>query len=126
MAHAVVFDVVRKLAGDITGAVIREQPRFVHDVDLVTARCLKRHIQRIGHISCLHIRTELPADNVAREVIEDCRQIHPSPANDFEVSKIGLPHLIDGRRLVLKLAGRLHHDKGWAGDQIMGLQKSVY
>jgi len=44
MAHAVVIDVVRKLARDIAGAIVRQQPRLVKDIRLITARGFKRHI----------------------------------------------------------------------------------
>ena len=45
-------------------------------------------------------------------VIQNGGQIHPAPANDLQVSKVRLPHLIDGRGLVFKLVGRLDDNEG--------------
>ena len=39
----------------------------------------------------------------------------------LEVGEVGLPKLIDGRRLVFELAGRLDHNEGRTGDQIVRL-----
>ena len=54
-----------------------------------------------------------------------CRQVHPARADDLEVGKIGLPHLVWSCRLVGKLGCRLDDDEGRAGDQIMRLQQTV-
>lgn len=50
-----------------------------------------------------------------------CGQVHPSPANDLEVGKIGLPHLVglQGRRL--EAVSGLDHQIGRAGYQVMRL-----
>ena len=37
VAHAVVFDVIGEFAGDVAGAVVGQQPRFVNDISLITA-----------------------------------------------------------------------------------------
>jgi hypothetical protein len=38
---------------------------------------------------------------------------------------LSLPELIRGAGLVLEFVGRLHHDEGWAGDQIVGLEQPI-
>ena len=47
--------------------------------------------QRLGHIVRLHGGTQLPGDDVSGIVVENGRQIEPAPADDLEVSKVGLP-----------------------------------
>ena len=59
---------------------------------------------------------------LAGEVVEDRRQVEPSPADDLEISEVRLPELVWRRRLILELVRGLHHDEGWAGDQIVGLE----
>lgn len=52
-----------------------------------------------------------------------CRwSIHPAQADDLEVHKVGLPHLVGPGGLVGKLRCRFHHDEGGAGDQIVRLE----
>ena len=46
-------------------------------------RCLQRKLQCVGHILGLHRRAQLPGDDVAREVVEDRRQVEPAPASDL-------------------------------------------
>ena len=93
---------------------------------LVRPRCRQRHFKRICDISRLHRGTELPADDVTREVIQNGRQIHPAPANDLEVGELGLPQLVYRRRFISELAGCLHHDKGRTGDQVIGFKQAIH
>ena len=95
------------------------------DMGLVTPRCRERHVERVSDVLGPHRGAQLPGDDVARVIIEDRRQVHPAPADDLEVGKIGLPHLVWSCRLVGKLGCRLDDDEGRAGDQIMRLQQAV-
>jgi hypothetical protein len=79
------------------------------------ARCLKRQLQRVGHILGLHRRAQLPGDDVTREVVEDRRQVKLTPADDLQIGEVGLPQLVGRRRLVLELIGRLQDNEGRAG-----------
>jgi hypothetical protein len=88
-------------------------------------RCLQRKLQCVGHILGFHRRAQLPGDDVAREVVEDRRQVEPAPANDLQIGEVGLPQLIGRRRLVLELIGRLDDDEGWAGNQVPCLEQTV-
>jgi hypothetical protein len=54
----------------------------------------------------------VPGDDVAGEVVEDRREVEPSPANDLEISEVRLPELIWCRRLILELVRGFHHDEG--------------
>ena len=74
------------------------------------ARGLQGHIQRVGDVLGTHIITQPPGDDIAREVIEHRRQVHPAPANDLEVGKVCLPHLVGSGGLGVELACCLHHD----------------
>ena len=71
------------------------------------------------------VRAQLPCDDVAREVVEHRRQIHPSPSDDLEVGKVGLPHLVGARGFGVELIRGLDHHIGRAGDEIMGLEQAV-
>src|SRR5680860_178033 len=94
-------------------------------VGLIAARSLKGQFQRISHIRCFHRGTEFPGNDVARVIIKDGREIEPSPTNDLEIGKIGLPHLVYGSGFVLELAGGLDDNEGWTGNQIMSLQQAI-
>ena len=125
MAHLLRLDIFGQFTRDVAGAIIAEQPGLVQHCGAVAARGLQGHIQRVGDILGPHVGAELPGDDVAREVVEYCRQIHPSPSDDFEVGKIGLPHLVGAGGFGVELIRRFHHDIGRAGDQVMRLQQPV-
>ena len=59
---------------------------------------------------------------LTRVVIEDGGEVVPAPADDLEISEVGLPELVGRRRLVPELVGGLDDDEGWAADQVMSLQ----
>src|SRR5271170_1565228 len=80
----------------------------------------------IRDILGLHRRTELPGDDVAREVVEDCRQIKPAPADDLEVGEVGLPELIGCGSLILEFVGCLDHDEGRTRNQVVRLEQSIH
>ena len=44
--------------------------------------------------------------------------VEPSPADDLQVGKVGLPQLIDRGGLVFELTSSLHHDERRTGDQV--------
>ena len=87
--------------------------------------CRQRQLQRVGDVIGPHGRAQLPGDDIAREVVEDGRQIEPTPANDLEVCEVGLPELVGGRGLVLELVGGLDDHEGGTGDQIVGLEQPI-
>lgn len=57
----------------------------MNDIDMIKSCLRQRQVKRILYVGCCHRGTELPADNVAREVIQNGRQVYPDPANDLEV-----------------------------------------
>ena len=63
-------------------------------------------LQGVGDVVGPHGGAQLPRDDVAREVVEDGRQIEPAPADDLEIGEVGLPELVGGGGLVLELVGR--------------------
>jgi len=73
-------------------------------VDPVQPRCLQSQFQGVGDILGFHRGAELPGHDVAREVVENRRQVEPAPASHLQVSEVGLPELVRRRRLVLELA----------------------
>src|SRR5262245_10196595 len=97
----------------------------MEDADLVKPCCIQRHFERGGDVLGLHRGAQLPGDDVAGEVVEDRRQVEPSPADDLEISEVRLPELVWCRRLVAELIRSLHHDEGRTGDQIMGLEQPI-
>jgi hypothetical protein len=94
-------------------------------VALSQPEACEREVQRVGDVLGPHVGAQLPGDDVAREVVEHGRQIHPAPADDLEVGEVGLPHLVRPRGLGVELIGGLDHDEGRAGDQVMGLEQAI-
>ena len=85
----------------------------------------EREVQRIGHILGPHGGAQLPGDDVAREVVDHGRQIHPAQSDDRKVSEVGLPQLVRPRGLGMEAISRLDHHIGRAGDQVMGLEQTI-
>src|SRR5947209_15433535 len=97
----------------------------MEDPGFVEPRGIQRHFERGGDVLGLHRGAQLPGDDVAGKVVEDRREVEPSPANDLEISEVRLPELVWCRRLILELVRGFHHDEGWAGDQIAGLEEPI-
>ena len=116
---------VGKLFRYIRRPIVGENTRPVSDFDLVEPRSLQGEVQGFLRLDGSHICTELPADNVAREIIKNGREVELAPANHLQISEVGLPHLIWPSGLILELIGRLDDDEGWARDQISGLQDAI-
>ena len=55
----------------------------------------------------LMVVTQLPGQDVAREVIEHGRQIEPAPTDHPQVGKVGLPELIGCGGWMGEAVGRL-------------------
>src|SRR3954465_14287905 len=77
----------------------------------INPRGLQRQVQRLCDVSDLHRRTELPGDNVAREVVQYRAEVKPAPAGHLEIGEVGLPKLVRRCRLILELIGGLHDDR---------------
>ena len=72
-----------------------------------------------------HVCAEFPRDDVPAVIVQDRAEIEPPPADDLHIGEVGLPTLIDGCGLVFELAGRLDHNEGRAGDQVVRLQYPI-
>src|SRR5215216_3680730 len=59
----------------------------MENLGLVEPRGIQRHFERGGDVRSLHRGAQLPGDDVAGEVVEDRRQVEPSPADDLEIVK---------------------------------------
>ena len=75
----------------------------------VTARRRSSQVNISRLIACAHGRAEPTSNDVTAVVIQDRGQIIPTPTDDLEVSEVGLPHLVDGRRFVFELIRSLDH-----------------
>src|SRR3546814_6244484 len=82
-------------------------------------------VQRFGYILGTHVGAQLPGNDIAREVVEHGREVHPAPPDDLEVGEVGLPHLVRAGSLGVELIGSLYHDIGRTGDQIVRLEQAV-
>ena len=82
-------------------------------------------VERVGNILSPHVAAEFPADDVARVVVQDRGQVKPAPADDLEIGKIRLPHLVWRCGFVLKLVRSLDNDVSWAGDEIVGFEQAI-
>ena len=125
MVHALGTEPVGQIGGDVGRPIVAEQTRPVGDVRTGTARRPQGQVQRVRHIVGPHGRTQLPGDDVAREVVQDRRQVEPALADHLEVGEVGLPELVRGRGLVPELICRLDDDEGRAGDQVMDLENPI-
>ena len=94
VAHFLVTQPFSQLAGDVARPVVREQSWLSHNMSLIAARRLQGEVQCFSNIARLHGRAQLPGDDIARVIIEDRRQVHPTPTNDLQISEVGLPQLI--------------------------------
>ena len=110
---------------DIAGTIIRQQTGFVSDVHLAAACSDECLLQRAGDVTGGHRGAELPGDDVAREVVEDAREVEPSPTDDLQVGEVGLPKLIGCRGFGVELIGGLDDDERRAGDQVMRLEQAI-
>ena len=72
-----------------------------------------------------HVAAEFPADDVVGVVVEDRGQVKPAPADDFQLGKITLPHLVWCRRLVLEFIRSFDDDVGGAGDEVVGFEQAI-
>ena len=75
------------------------------DVNLVTTGRLQSQVERVSHVLSPHIGAEIPLDGVAAVIVQDRAEIEPAPAQNFEVGKVSLPELVNGRSFVFELAG---------------------
>ena len=92
---------------------------------MIKPRCGQRQVQRGHDIGGAHVGAQLPGDDVAGEVVQHRREVVPAPACNLEIGEVGLPHLVDGSRLVFELIRRLDYQIGRACDQIVGLQQAI-
>jgi hypothetical protein len=91
----------------------------------IAARGREGEVQRIGDVAGTHGGAELPRDDEAAVVVEDHREVEPTPADDFEMGEVGLPELVRARRLLGEYVTPPHHDEGRAGDQVMRLEQAI-
>jgi hypothetical protein len=97
----------------------------VYDGGAIKAGSRERLVEGCRDVRGAHRRSEFPGHDVSREVVEDGRQIVPTPTSDLEVGEVGLPELVDGGGLVLELVRRLDHHIGGAGDEVVRLQQPI-
>src|SRR3954447_9983228 len=97
----------------------------MNELCALNARGLQRQVQRLCDVADLHRRTELPGDNIAREVVQYRAEVKPAPTDDLEIGEVGLPKLVRRCRLILELISGLHDDVGRTGDQIVVLQQAI-
>ena len=84
----------REIGGDVGRTTLAEQPRPVDDPRGIAARGREGEVQRIGDVAGTHGGAELPRDDEAAVVIEDRREVEPTPADDLEMGEVGLPELV--------------------------------
>ena len=98
MRHAVLREPGPELGGEVGRPVVAQQARSMLDADALEAGTAQGDRQSVRDIGRGHGRTQLPGQDVAREVIQHGRQIEPAPTDYPEVGKIGLPELIGSSR----------------------------
>jgi len=71
------------------------------DIDLVESVFVQRQFQCILDVRRGHAVAELPRDDVSREVIQDGREVEPSPAGiNFQVGEVCLARAGSGSRFL--------------------------
>ena len=125
MIHLLILQPIGQFAGDVARPVITQQSWLVQNRRQITTRSLQCQVQRVGHVACFHRRAKLPGNDVATVIVQDRAELEPPPADDLEISKIGLPELVWPGRLVPELVGCGHHHIGRAGDQVVGLKDAI-
>ena len=62
--HAPALQLFGQIACDVARSVVSEQPRAVHDRDLIEPGGRQRPVERLGDITGLHGGAQLPSDDV--------------------------------------------------------------
>ena len=60
----------------------------MHDVNLIAAGCLQSQIQRVRHIFGPHVGAQLPRNDIAAVIVQDCTEIKPAPAQNLQVAAL--------------------------------------
>ncbi len=110
----------------VTGAIVAQQPWLVSDPNLGEGSGFQSQVQRVLNIGCGHGLEQLLGDDVAGVIVQDRRQVIPAPADNPEISEVGLPEFVHTPgRMLEAIAGR-HDDVSRAGDQVAPLQNPVH
>jgi hypothetical protein len=67
-----------EIGRDAGPAIVAQQSQPMSKVGAGQSGYLERHLQRVGDVARSHRRTELPGQNVAREVAEHGGQTKPA------------------------------------------------
>ena len=73
---------------------------------LIAARGDQGVFQRFRDIVSFHRGAQAPGDDVGAVVVEECRQIEPTPAEDLEIGEVGLLKLVRPNSFVMELIRR--------------------
>ncbi|CUK20734.1 hypothetical protein RUE5091_04553 [Ruegeria denitrificans] len=125
MAHLVVFQPFGQIAGDVTGPIVTQQAWLVPNDGLIASRCRQSQFDCVSHVFGPYVCAELPGNDIAAVIVQDRAEIKPAPADDLEVSEVGLPHLVDGGGFIRELVGCFDHHIFRRGDQVSFLQETV-
>ena len=118
MRHALLFQPFSQITRDVAGPIIAQKTRLVAHDCLVATRRGQRQFDRIRHITSPHVGAELPRDDVAAVIVQDCAEIIPTPDDNLEVGEVCLPHLVEGSGFVCELIRGLDHHVVRRGDEI--------
>jgi hypothetical protein len=97
----------------------------MNDLCPIKPRGLQRQLERFRDVPGLHRCTELPGDDVAREVVQYRAEVKPAPADDLEIVKSVCQSWFGAIVLSLNSSAAFHHDEGRAGDQVVRLQQAI-
>ena len=88
VVHTFSLGIVGEIGRHVRRTVVAERPWLSHGLGLIAARGCQRHVRLSGAFPDLHRHAKLPTRDVPTVIIEDCRQIEPSPVNSFEISEV--------------------------------------
>src|ERR1039458_8550221 len=90
---------VFQFAGDVARAVITQ--KFWSSLRFYPSFC-NGPVHGSFYVISLHSLAQLPMNNEAAKVVQNCAQVIPTPANYVEIGKVRLPHFMHECSLVLK------------------------
>ena len=89
--HLMGFHPLGQFGHDAARAVVWQKSRSGSDGGAIKPRGVECLLKRLGHILGLHRGAQPSRDDVTRVVIENGREIEPTPARDLEVGEVGVP-----------------------------------
>src|SRR5690606_21582391 len=97
MLHLPFLYELLQFATDVTGPVVRQEPWHLPLGQRHLFQCPSHCFL---HVPCVHRGAEFPMDDITTVIVQNGREIVPSPSHDLQIGEVRLPHLVDPCGLV--------------------------